>query len=154
MTWRSQLAWSHSISQECLVINCECHKIKWTLRWGDVGQRRFRIESTNRAVRTALPCGDCMTTAADHEATMAARTEELKVIATAEQILKDSTSGAVGQSYSLLQLSSKSASKLQSRADLANSEVIGMVKRLARDHHSAALAQLASPCSCGEIWQP
>merc|ERR1719352_2111582 len=75
---------------------------------------------------------------------MAARTEELKVIATAEKILKDSTSGAVGQTYSLLQLSSRSASKLQSRADLANSEVVNMVKKLARDHHSAALAQLAS----------
>merc|ERR1719407_219723 len=36
---------------------------------------------------------DCMTTAADHEATVAARTEELKVIATAEKILKESTSG-------------------------------------------------------------
>merc|ERR1719453_661134 len=86
-----------------------------------------------------------MTTAADHEATMAARTEELKVIATAEKILKDSTSGAVGQTYSLLQLvSSRSASKLESRLDLANSEVVSMVKRLARDQHSAALAQLAS----------
>merc|ERR1719420_1187605 len=30
------------------------------------------------------------------------------------------------------------------RADLANSEVVSLVKKLARDHHSAALAQLAS----------
>merc|ERR1719194_235437 len=35
-------------------------------------------------------------------------------------------------------------SKLQTRADLANSEVVTLVKRLAHDHHSAALAQLAS----------
>merc|ERR1719424_1993299 len=35
-------------------------------------------------------------------------------------------------------------SQLQTRADLANSEVITLVKKLARDHHSAALAQLAS----------
>jgi len=86
--------------------------------------------------RLATANSDCMTTAADHEATVAARTEELKVIATAEKILKDSTSGAVGQTYSFLQISS--------RADLANSEVINMVKKLAKDHHSAALAQLAS----------
>merc|ERR1719352_1121666 len=36
---------------------------------------------------------------------------------------------------------------LKTRADLANSEVITMVKKLARDHHSAALAQLASRLS-------
>jgi len=88
---------------------------------------------------------DCMTTAADHEATVAARTEELKVIATAEKILKDSTSGAVDQTYSLLQI--RSGSKMQTRADLANSEVITMVKNLARDQHSTALAQLASRIS-------
>merc|ERR1719498_2058278 len=79
---------------------------------------------------------DCMTTAADHEATVAARNEELKGIATAEKILKESTSGAVSQTYSFLQLNS--------RADLANSEIITLVKKLAKDHHSAALAQLAS----------
>jgi len=33
---------------------------------------------------------------------------------------------------------------MKTRADLANSEVITLVKKLARDHHSAALAQLAS----------
>merc|ERR1719408_1115704 len=37
-----------------------------------------------------------------------------------------------------------SASKMMTRADLANSEVIALVKKLAHDHHSAALAQLAS----------
>merc|ERR1719261_2463469 len=83
-----------------------------------------------------------MTTAADHEATVAARNEELKVIATAEKILKESTPGAVSQTYSLLQVAS--GSTLQSRADLANSEVLTMVKKLAREQHSAALAQLAS----------
>merc|ERR1719281_1307220 len=86
-----------------------------------------------------------MTTAADHEATVAARTEELKVIATAEKILKESTSGAVDQTYSLLQTAAKS--KLQSRADLVNSEVVTLVKKLARDQHSAALNQLASRIS-------
>merc|ERR1719395_495206 len=36
------------------------------------------------------------------------------------------------------------SSQMHSRADLANSEVINIVKKLARDQHSAALAQLAS----------
>jgi len=93
----------------------------------------------NSEASLATSNSDCMTTAADHEATVAARNEELKVIATAEKILKDSTSGAVSQSYSFLQL--------QTRADLANSEVVTMVKNLARTQHSAALAQLASRIS-------
>merc|ERR1719420_2141999 len=37
-----------------------------------------------------------------------------------------------------------SASKMRTRADLANSEVVTVVKKLAREHHSSALAQLAS----------
>merc|ERR1719395_179102 len=36
------------------------------------------------------------------------------------------------------------SSQMHTRADLANSEVINLVKKLARDQHSAALAQLAS----------
>jgi len=68
------------------------------------------------------------------------RTEELTAIATAKKILTETSSGAVGQSYSFVQV----ASKMSSRADLANAEVVGLVKKLAKQHHSAALAQLAS----------
>merc|ERR1719217_1481980 len=110
---------------------------------GDLAVTIKDLKANEEALATAN--SDCMTTAADHEATVAARTEELKVIATAEKILKDSTSGAEGQTYSLLQMAA--ASKMQTRADLANSEVITLVKKLARDHHSAALAQLASRIS-------
>jgi len=101
---------------------------------GDLATTVKELAANKEAL--AVANGDCMTTAADHEATVASRTEELKVIATAEKILKESTGGAEGQSYSLLQMSS--------RADLANSEVMTLVKKLARDHHSAALAQLSS----------
>merc|ERR1719155_297301 len=107
---------------------------------GDLATTEKELKGAEDELQTANT--DCMTTAADHEATVAARNEELKVIATAEKILKDSTSGAVDQTYSLLQVAS--ASQMQTRADLANSEVITLVKKLARDHHSAALAQLAS----------
>jgi len=103
---------------------------------GDLSSTVAELANSQKALATAN--SDCMTTAADHEATVAARTEELKVIATAEKILKDSTAGAVGQSYSFVQTS------IQSRADLANSEVVNIVKKLAKDSHSAALAQLAS----------
>merc|ERR1719329_1674237 len=104
---------------------------------GDLATTTAELKENEAGLATAN--SDCMTTAADHEATVAARTEELKVIATAEKILKDSTGGAVDQTYSFVQISS--------RADLANQEVITMVKKLARDQHSSALAQLASRLS-------
>merc|ERR1711972_1241087 len=84
----------------------------------------------------------CLQVAADHEATVAARKEELGVIAQAKKILQDTSSGAVGQTYSFLQTST--GSKLQTRADLAGSEVVSAVKHLAKQQHSAALAQLAA----------
>merc|ERR1740138_1174980 len=85
-----------------------------------------------------------MTVAADHDATVKSRTEELTAIATAKKILTETSSGAVSQSYSFLQVSSLAASRLQTRADLANAEVVRLVKKLAKEHHSSALAQLAS----------
>merc|ERR1719517_44384 len=50
---------------------------------------------------------DCMQVAADHEATVAGRNAELKAIADAKKILEDTTSGAVTQSYSFAQVSSR-----------------------------------------------
>merc|ERR550532_3421849 len=87
-----------------------------------------------------------MTVAADHESTVAGRNEELKVLREAKQVLLSTTSGAEGQTYSMLQLAeaTRLSSRLRTHADLANAEVVTLVKRLAQEHHSAALAQLAS----------
>merc|ERR550532_2168195 len=87
-----------------------------------------------------------MTVAADHESTVAGRNEELKVLREAKQVLLSTTSGAEAQSYSMLQLaeSRRACTRFQTRTDLANAEVVTLVKRLAQEHHSAALAQLAS----------
>merc|ERR1712238_328451 len=63
----------------------------------------------------------CVQVAADHEVTTAARKEELAVIAQARKILEDTSSGAVSQTYSLLQI--------RSRSELAGSEVVSAVKR-------------------------
>jgi len=101
---------------------------------GDLSVTTKALSSAEDELATAA--SNCMQTAADHEATVAARTEELGVIAQARKILEETASGAVEQSYSLLQV--------HSRTDLKNSEVVAMVKSLAKKHHSAALAQLAS----------
>jgi len=82
----------------------------------------------------------CMQVAADHEATLASRTEELKTLADASKVLKETTSGAASESYSLLQVSSQT----QNKAEIVRSEVLMAIKKLARQDHSAALAQLAS----------
>merc|ERR1712045_582474 len=57
-------------------------------------------------------------------------------------MLQSTSSGAVSQTYSLLQVTSRAG--LQTHSDLVGSEVVTAVKRLAKKQHSAALAQLAS----------
>jgi len=104
---------------------------------GDLEETVKMLKETKDNLATAST--SCMTTAADHEATVNARKEELKAIATARKILEETTSGAEGQTYSLIQLA-----RLQTHADLAGLEVVQLVKQLARKHHSTALAQLAS----------
>eukprot|EP00444_Apocalathium_aciculiferum_P046864 CAMPEP_0183502346 /NCGR_PEP_ID=MMETSP0371-20130417/4167_1 /TAXON_ID=268820 /ORGANISM="Peridinium aciculiferum, Strain PAER-2" /LENGTH=701 /DNA_ID=CAMNT_0025697039 /DNA_START=91 /DNA_END=2196 /DNA_ORIENTATION=- len=101
---------------------------------GDLGVAKKDLATSQEALATAHTT--CMQVASDHEATATSRGEELKAIAEAKQILKETSSGAVSQSYSFLQL--------ESRADLKRSEVVTMVTQLAKLHHSVALAQLAS----------
>merc|ERR1719352_492683 len=101
---------------------------------GDLAETVKELAKDRESLKTATTT--CMSVAADHEATVKSRTEELNAIATAEKILKESTGGAVEQSYSFVQL--------QSRTDLKNAEVVTLVKKLAREQHSSALAQLAS----------
>jgi chromosome segregation ATPase len=76
----------------------------------------------------------CLQGAADHEANLAARAEELKVIAEAKKILQETAGGAADQAYGFLQVS----------ATNKMSSVTNMVKKLAKRHHSSALSQLAS----------
>jgi len=104
---------------------------------GDLGETVKLLKNTKDELATAS--ATCMQVAADHEATVKSRNEELKAIATATKILKETTAGAASQTYSMLQVA-----RLQNRADLAGMEVIQLVKQLAREHHSSALAQLAS----------
>jgi len=109
---------------------------------GDLAETVKTLAEDKQALSTAG--STCMTVAADHEATVKSRNEELAAIATAKKIIGETSSGAVGQSYSFLQVVSQASSRLQTRSDLANAEIVGLVKKLAKEHHSAALAQLAS----------
>jgi len=104
---------------------------------GDLEETVKLLQNTQDDLATAS--STCMQVAADHQATVTARSEELKAIATAKEILEKTTSGAASQTYSMLQVA-----RLQSRADLAGLEVVQLVKQLAKKHHSSALAQLAS----------
>merc|ERR1719437_388977 len=106
----------------------------------ELGTTQADLKTTEEALATAK--STCSEVTADHESTVAARAEELKVITEAIGVLQSSTSGAVGQAYSFLQV--KATSSMHTRADLAKSEVLALIKKLAKQHHSAALAQLAS----------
>merc|ERR1719463_281751 len=89
---------------------------------GDLADTVKGLAEDKKALATAS--STCMTVAADHDATVKSRNEELKAIATAKKILGETTSGAESQSYSFVQLASYTASRLQTRADLANAEVV------------------------------
>jgi chromosome segregation ATPase len=84
---------------------------------------------------------DCLTKAQDFEAETKSRTEELKALAEAKKILKETTAGAEAQTYGLNQ---ESFFQVTSKAGLAQFEAVRLVRDLARKDNSRALAQLAS----------
>lgn len=118
---------------------------------GDLATTVPDLEDDKKSLHTFG--SDCMQSASDHDATMAARNEEVKVLTHALQILKEEASGAgeisraIFSKYSFLQTASMTKSTMRSRTDLANAEAAAMVKKLAREQHSATLAQLASRIS-------
>jgi len=92
--------------------------------------------------RLAATQKDCMQVATDHDATVAARETELKVIAEADKVLQETTGGAASKTYSFLQMAVSTSS--MARVEFTRNKLVTMVKRLAKTHHSAALNQLAS----------
>jgi len=96
---------------------------------GDLSVTSKDLATAQEELQTAST--ECMTVAADHESTVNSRNEELAVIAKAKQILEEAVGGA-----SFLQIST--------RTDLRNSEIVVMLKNLAKKQHSSALAQLSS----------
>jgi chromosome segregation ATPase len=85
---------------------------------------------------------DCMAKAQDHEAADKSRAGELEALAAAKKAVSEMTSGAASGTYSLLQVD---RSRLASRADLVNFEVVRFVRDLARKNGAdRSLAQLAT----------
>ena len=82
---------------------------------------------------------DCMSKAQEFEAEVTSRGEELKALATAKKIIKETTTGAADQSYGFLQI--------QSSSDLANTEVVHLIRQLAKKQHSSMFSQLAARIS-------
>merc|ERR1719267_428202 len=107
---------------------------------GDLAETVKALAAAEEALKTAQM--NCMQVAADHEVTIKSRAEELAAIAEAKKILMETTGGAEKQTYSLLQVSQ--GARIQTRGDLMSAEIVNLLKGLAKKHHSAALAQLAS----------
>merc|ERR1719352_598419 len=78
---------------------------------GDLVETSKDLENDKGALATAGTT--CMSIAADHEATMKSRAEELEALAKAKSVLSETSSGAVEQSYSLLQIAHQTSSGLQ-----------------------------------------
>jgi len=74
--------------------------------------------------------------AADHEAIVVARNEELAVIAKAKAVLQETSGGGVAPNYSSF--------PWKMIANFRNIEVIIAIKQLAQEQHFVALAQLVS----------
>jgi chromosome segregation ATPase len=83
----------------------------------------------------------CMRHAADHEASLQGRAEELKVLADAMKTIEATTGAAAEKTYSFVQVASSTSSALLSRPW---KRVVEMVRKLAKKHHSQQLLQLAS----------
>merc|ERR1719198_2072494 len=84
---------------------------------------------------------DCMNAAEEFELATKSRGEELKALATAKKVLKETSGGAAEQTYGLNQMSFL---QLGSGADLSKFEAVRFIRDLARKTKAPALAQLAS----------
>jgi chromosome segregation ATPase len=90
---------------------------------------------------------DCKSKEDDHETSTKGRAEELKALAEAKAIISKATGGAAGRVY-FLQLHDEyqrisARVRISTSSDLANVELVNMIKQLAKKQHSAALTQLA-----------
>jgi chromosome segregation ATPase len=92
---------------------------------------------------------DCMAQAQDHEVSVKSRGEEIKALQAAQKMISATTGEAEAKTYSFLQFDGQHHdlhrhSELQTRADLANFEVVNLLRKLAKEQKSTELNQLAA----------
>jgi len=90
---------------------------------------------------------NCAAKADDHDTSVQGRAEELKALAAAKKVLSEMTGAAADRQYSFLEIDSAIVvgmhASISTRADLANVEVVNVVRQLAKKEKSANLMQLA-----------
>jgi DNA repair exonuclease SbcCD ATPase subunit len=86
---------------------------------------------------------DCMSKATDFEAETKSRAEELKALAEAKKVVKETTGASSSIVYGLNQISFVQRAQMTSKAGSATFEVVHFVRELARKQKSSVLAQLA-----------
>jgi hypothetical protein len=99
------------------------------------------LEVTEKDLKTstdtlATTQKDCMQVAIDHENSIKAMNEELRVLAEATKIIKESTGSLVQTSFF--------QTNLEVEMQSVQSKVVKFVRKIAQEQHSASLAQLAS----------
>jgi len=111
---------------------------------GDLAESSNSLNNDKSALKTASI--SCRTGEEDNEASMKSRNAELTALTTAKKILSETGGGAADRAYSFFEVDhqSQSGTRLHSRMDLANAEIVHLLKKLAKENHSTALAQLAS----------
>lgn len=127
---------------------------------GDLSGTVAELETTQQALKDTRD--SCLRTASDHETSVAARKEELGVLAKAKKVIQESMLQLQAQQApvapgdlqqqgdtSFVQVSSKAMAQVQkhSHVSLLSRQVLNQVKRLAAEQKSQALAQLASRLS-------
>lgn len=98
---------------------------------GDLRQTQADLAEDRKALNDAQH--QCMSTAAEHEESVASRQAEIEALQKAEEIIKEKTGAASTRTYSFVQLS----------AQRRGMKVVAALQQLARNEDDRVLAQLA-----------
>jgi len=124
---------------------------------GDLAVEQKELADAENVLKNMA--SDCAQVARDHEASVANRAEEMKALASAKQAIQDMTGSAGSVVYSsafFLQLTgakrADAGSSLQTRADLANFEVVNLIRKLAKAQKSTSDAACRTHLGRYESW--
>jgi predicted nucleic acid-binding Zn-ribbon protein len=112
---------------------------------GELAKTQESLAASEKTLST-MDSG-CRTAGDEHDASVKATADELKALAAAKKVLSENTGAATSKVYSFLQNDENQRTAITTRADLANIEVVNLLRELAHRDGSAALSQLASRVS-------